>query len=62
MGIMIHTKSHQRAPVDTLFDLGLCISYALMLDISTELVNSICSHYEVENAVNSRVACLQLLQ
>ena len=43
LGIMINTKTHQRAHVDMLFDLamGLCISYALVLDISTELGNKI---------------------
>ncbi len=49
--IMIHTKTRQRALADTLFDLGLCISYDRVLDISTEFVNKICHHYEVEKAV-----------
>ena len=51
LGIMIHTKTRKRALVDTLFDLGLCISYDRVLDISTELGNTICRHYEVEKAV-----------
>ena len=37
--------------MDTLHDLGLCISYNRILDISTELGNNICNHYEVEKAV-----------
>ena len=37
--------------MDTLFNLGLCISYDRVLDISTELGNKICYHYEVEKAV-----------
>jgi hypothetical protein len=51
LGIMIHTKTRKRALVDTLFDLGLCISYDRVLDISTELGEKICHHYESENAV-----------
>ncbi|XP_014664507.1 PREDICTED: uncharacterized protein LOC106806883 [Priapulus caudatus] len=51
LGIMIHTKTRKRALVDTLFDLGLCISYDRVLDISTELGNKICQYYEVEKAV-----------
>jgi hypothetical protein len=51
LGIMIHTKTRKRALVDTLFDLGLCISYDRVLDISTELGTRICYHYEVEKAV-----------
>lgn len=48
---MIHMKTCKRALVDTFFDLGLCISYDRVLDISTELGNKICHHYEVEKAV-----------
>lgn len=48
---MIHTKTRKRALVDTLFDLGLSISYDRVLGISTELGNKILHHYEVEKAV-----------
>lgn len=48
---MLHTKTRKRALVDTLFDLGLCISYDRVLDISTGLGNKVCNHYEVEKAV-----------
>ena len=48
---MIHTKTRKRALVDTLFDLGLCISYDRVLDISTEIEKNICHYYEVEEAV-----------
>ena len=44
-------KPVKRTLVDTLFDLGLCISYQQVLDISTELGNKICYHYEAEQAV-----------
>ena len=37
--------------MDTLHNLGLCISYNRILDISTELGNKICNHYGVEKAV-----------
>lgn len=51
LGVMIHTKTRNRAIVDDLFHLGLCISYDRVLDISTELGNKICHQYEVEQAV-----------
>ena len=51
LGIMVHTKTRKRALVDTLFNLRLCISYDRVLDISRELGNKICYHYEVEKAV-----------
>lgn len=50
---MIYTKTRKRALADTLFDLGLCISYDRVLDISTELGNKICHRYEEEKAVCS---------
>ena len=48
---MIHTKIHKQALVDTLFDLWLCFSYQRVLDISTELGNKSCHHYEMEKVV-----------
>ena len=51
LGIMIHTKTHQRAFVDTFFDLGLYISYHLVLAISTALGNKILSSLQGGKAV-----------
>lgn len=66
LGVMIHTKTRKRAIVDNLFDLGLCISYDRVLDISTELGNTICHITTMWNGPsalhNSRVACSLLPQ
>ena len=51
LGIMVHTKTRKRALVDSLFDLGLSISYDRVLDISTELGNKLCNYYEMVKAV-----------
>ena len=51
LGMMLHTKTRKRELVDTLFNLGLCISYDRVLNISTELGDKICYHYEREKAV-----------
>ena len=48
---MLHTKTRKRELVDSLFNLGLCISYDRVLSISTHLGNKLCGHYEVEKAV-----------
>ena len=37
LGIMLHSKTRKQALVDTLHNLGLCISYNRILDISTDL-------------------------
>lgn len=51
LGVMLHTKTRKRELVDSLFNLGLCISYDRVLSISTDLGNKLCHHYEVEKAV-----------
>ena len=51
LGVMIHTNTRKRKLVDTLFNLGLCISYDRVLNISTELGNKVCYHYEQEKVV-----------
>ena len=48
LSIMLHTKTRKRDLVDTLLNLGLCISYDRVLNISTELGDKICYHYEKE--------------
>ena len=50
LGIMIHTKTRKRSVVDTLFNLGLCVSYDRVLDISTALGNTVCHNYEMQAA------------
>ena len=51
LGVKIHTKTRKREIVDTLFHLGLSISYDRELNISTELGNEIYYQYEMEKAV-----------
>lgn len=51
LGMMLHAKTRKRELVDSLFDLGLCISYDRVLNISTELGNKVCHQYEMEQAV-----------
>ena len=51
LGVLIHTKTRKRELVEILYELGLSVSYNLVLGISTELGNKICHHYKVANAV-----------
>ena len=51
VGVMLHTKTRKRELVDTMYQLGLSISYNRVLEISTELGNKICHHYHVTNGV-----------
>lgn len=57
LGTLLHTQTRKRDLVDTLFHLGLCISYKRVLSISTELFDKICYHYE-----RKKDACLPELK
>ena len=46
LGTMLRTQTRKRDLVDTLFHLGLCISYTRVLSISTKLGDKICYHYD----------------
>jgi hypothetical protein len=47
----MHTKTRKRDLVDTLFHLGLSISYDRVLSISTDLGNKICHFFQTEGTV-----------
>ena len=48
---MIHAKTRKRELIDTLFNIGLSVSYDRVLDVSTDLANKACSRFEEENVV-----------
>lgn len=51
LGVMLHTKTRKRELVDTLYDLGLSVSYDRVLEISSEFGYKLCSLYHREKAV-----------
>ena len=51
LGMLMHTKTRKRDLVDTLFHLGLSVSYDRVLSISTDLGNNICRFFQQEGAV-----------
>lgn len=51
MGLKVHSKTRMRGLIDTMFDLGLCISYDRILSISTNLANKVCLIYEEDDVV-----------
>ena len=48
---MIHSKTRKRNIVDSLYDLGLSISYDRVMNISTDLGNKLCDYYQSVNVV-----------
>lgn len=51
IGLSIHAKTRSRDLVDSFYDLGLSVSYDRFLAISTDLGNSICKRFEIEQVV-----------
>ena len=57
---MLHASTRKRDLIDKLHKLGLSISYDRVLQISTELANTVCALYEEEGVVcppNLEKAC-----
>ena len=50
VGVMLHSRTRRRELVDAFFQLGLSISYARVLQISTDLGNAVCERFH-ENGV-----------
>ncbi len=51
LGMLMHTKTGKRDLVDTLFQLGLSVSYDRVMSSSTDLGNSSCRFFHKEGGV-----------
>ena len=51
LGVKIHAETIKKTLIDTLHNIGLCISYNRILVISTESANAVCETFEKEGVV-----------
>ena len=51
LGLLVHGETRKQNVTDKLNDLGMSISYNRVLELSTDLGNTICSRFETENIV-----------
>ena len=51
LSLKIHAVTRSRGLIDTLFNLGLCVSYDRLLQVSSEIANSVCQRFKVEDVV-----------
>jgi hypothetical protein len=52
LGLMLHAETRKRGLVDKLYELlGLSIHYDRVLELSTEMGNNVCRHFEAEGVV-----------
>jgi len=50
LSLLIHANTRSKELIDTLFQLGMCVSYDRVMSISTDLANTVCAKYH-ENQV-----------
>ena len=51
LGLKVHAVTRSKTLVDTLFHLGLCITYDRVLQIQSDIANGVCQRYEMEKVV-----------
>ena len=51
LALKIHGETRKKGLVDTLHNMGLCISYDHLLGISTDIANKVCAMYGKEGVV-----------
>ena len=51
LGLMTHAETRKRTLVGKLYNLGLSISYHRVLELSTDMGNSVCARFESEEVV-----------
>ena len=51
LGLKVHAVTRSKTLVDTLFHLGLCISYDRVLQIQSDIANGVFQRYELEKVV-----------
>ena len=50
-GLVVHARTRKRDLIETLFDLGLSISYDRVMEISTTIGNHVCNYYQQNEVV-----------
>jgi hypothetical protein len=51
IALKIHGVTRMRGLIDTFFSLGLCVSYDRLLNLTSDIANSMCERFTVENLV-----------
>ena len=51
VGLTVHAQTRKKELVDSMFTLGLSVSYSRVLEISTELASKVCSQFQRDGVV-----------
>ena len=49
--LKIHAVTQSRGLIDTLFNLGLCVSYDRLLQLTSDIANAVCQSFSAEDVV-----------
>ena len=61
IAFLVHSETRSRILIDKLHDHGLCISCHCMLDLSTNICNTVCPQFERDNIVSPSILRLHLI-
>ena len=61
LSLKIHAVTRSRGLVDTLFDLGLCVSYDRLFQLTSDIANGVCERFMMEDVVCPPKLCRGLL-
>lgn len=51
LAMKIHVETRSRSLIDTMFNLGLCVSYHRLLESTTNIANGVCEQFKAEDIV-----------
>lgn len=51
LSLKIHAVTRSRGLVDTIYSLGMCVSYDRMLHLSSDIANGVCQRFRIEDVV-----------
>ena len=51
LSFKIHAVTRNKGLIDTLFSLGLCVSYDRLLQLTSDIANSVCEHFRLEDVM-----------
>ena len=51
VALKVHAETRNRGLIDTLFGLGMCVSYDRLLQVSADIANEVCHRFQLEEVV-----------
>ena len=51
LSLKIHAVTRSRGLIDTLFNLGMCVSYDRLLQLTSDIANAVCQSFRAEDVV-----------